>query len=365
MARSRKFMAGTFLTGESCLENVAVEPAAGFQNMGLSPASLAAVAHVNYQTPSPIQAAFIPKAVSGTDCIGQARTGTGKTAAFVLPILERIDPDSPLVQAIVLTPTRELSEQVAVECRRLSYTRPVQTVCCVGGKQIRKQIDALKQGAQIVIGTPGRVLDLISRKLLLLETIKIAVLDEADRMLDIGFRPDIEKILKRCPTERQTMLLSATMPAPVERLAKRYMRDPKRVNLSEDNVVVDTVDQYYTTVDEDRKFGTLVRILACERPKQALVFTRTKRGAERLHRKFSGKLPGVAMMNGDLPQVKRDQVMAKFRAGKIRLLVATDVVGRGIDVSGISHIVNYDVPEYCDDYIHRVGRTGRLSSKEK
>jgi ATP-dependent RNA helicase DeaD len=155
------------------------------------------------------------------------------------------------------------------------------------------------------------------------------------------------------------------MPAPVERLAKRYMRDPKRVNLSEDNVVVDTVDQYYTTVDEDRKFGTLVRILACERPRQAVVFTRTKRGAERLHRKFSGKLPGVAMMSGDLPQAKRDQVMTRFRAGKIRLLVATDVVGRGIDVQGISHIFNYDIPEYCDDYVHRVGRTGRLSSSDR
>src|SRR5262249_9852603 len=160
--------------------------------------------------------------LSGVDCIGQARTGTGKTAAFVLPILERIDADRPSVQALVLTPTRELSEQVATECRRLSYTRPVHTACCVGGKQIRRHGDALKQGAQIVIGTPGRILDLMSRKLLSFECLRVAVLDEADRMLDIGFRPDIEKILRRCPSERQTLLLSATMPPPVERLAQRY-----------------------------------------------------------------------------------------------------------------------------------------------
>ena len=345
------------------MENAVIEPAAGFSNLGLSPASLAALKHVNYEIPSPIQAAFIPKAVSGADCIGQARTGTGKTAAFVLPILERIDPESLLVQAIVLTPTRELSEQVAAECRRLSYTRPVHTACCVGGKQIRRQIEALKQGAQVVIGTPGRVLDLISRKLLVLDKIRIAVLDEADRMLDIGFRPDIEKILRRCPTERQTLLLSATLPPPVERLAQRYMRSPLRVDLSKDQVVVDTVEQFYVTVDHDRKLRTLVRLLVQERPKQALVFCRTKRGADALHRKMSARLPGVSVIHGDLHQTVRDKAMRNFRDGTTRLLIATDVVGRGIDVSSISHIINYDIPEYCDDYVHRIGRTGRLSGE--
>ncbi len=347
------------------MENVSVEPAAGFQNLGLSPASLAAVAHVNYETPSPIQAAFIPKAVSGADCIGQARTGTGKTAAFVLPILERIDPHSPLVQAIVLTPTRELSEQVAVECRRLSYTRPVQTVCCVGGKQIRKQIDGLKAGAQIVIGTPGRVLDLISRKLLMLETIKVAVLDEADRMLDIGFRPDIEKILRRCPTERQTLLLSATLPLLTSNgWAQSSCGSPIRVDLSKDQIAVDAIDQFYVTVDHDRKLRTLARLLVQERPNQAIVFCRTKRGADNLHRKLSLKLPGVSVIHGDLQQTMRDKAMRQFRDGTTRLLIATDVVGRGIDVSAVSHIINYDVPEFCDDYVHRIGRTGRLSGEK-
>lgn len=345
------------------MENACVEPIVRFQNLGLGPASLAAVEYVNYQTPSPIQAAFIPKAVSGADCIGQARTGTGKTAAFVLPILERIDPERPSVQALVLTPTRELSEQVATECRRLSYTRPVHTACCVGGKQIRRQIDALKQGAQIVIGTPGRVLDLMSRKLLSFEDLRVAVLDEADRMLDIGFRPDIEKILRRCPTERQTLLLSATLPPPVERLAQRYMRSPVRVDLSKDQVAVDSVEQYYITVDRDRKLQTLVRLLMQERPRQAICFCRTKRGADHLHRRLSARLPGVSVIHGDLHQTVRDRAMKQFREGTTRLLIATDVVGRGIDVSSISHIINYDIPEYCDDYVHRIGRTGRLSGE--
>ena len=345
------------------MENASDGPAAGFNNLGLSPESLAAIEHVKYLAPSPIQAAFIPIAVTGRDCIGQARTGTGKTAAFSLPILERIDASKGYVQAIVLTPTRELSEQVANECKRLSYTRDVHIVCCVGGKQIRRQIDALEKGAQIVIGTPGRVLDLISRKMLSLEQIRIAVLDEADRMLDIGFRPDIEKILRRCPAERQTLLLSATLPPPVERLALKYMRSPDRVDLSKDQVAVETVEQYYVTVDRDRKLRALVELLVEQRPRQAIVFCRTKRGTDNLYRKLSAKLRGVSVIHGDLQQSVRDRALREFREGTVRLLIATDVVGRGIDVSAISHIVNYDVPEFCDDYVHRIGRTGRLSGE--
>jgi ATP-dependent RNA helicase DeaD len=325
---------------------------------------LQALERVEYRTPSPIQSALIPIALSGADCTGQARTGTGKTAAFGIPILERINCDDSQTQAIVLCPTRELSEQVANEIRRLAPAQ-CRIAVLVGGRPMGPQLSDLRKGVQVMIGTPGRVIDLMNRRALTLSGVKIAVLDEADRMLDIGFRPDIEKILKRCPQERQTLLLSATMPPPVERLAQRYMRNPERVDLSEDNVVVDTIRQYYVTVDADRKFSLLVRVLKNERPSQALVFTRTKRGAERLYRNFSGKLPHVAMIHGDLPQSKRDRVMQNFRAGKIRLLIATDVVGRGIDVSGISHIINYDIPEYCDDYVHRVGRTGRLSSDER
>lgn len=338
----------------------------GFADLGLNPRTLETLEFIEYRTPSPIQAAFIPIAIQGKDCIGQARTGTGKTAAFLLPTIERINPDVSRVQVLALVPTRELSEQVYVEAKRLTDGQGVRCVAVVGGKPIRKQIDELNRGAQIVVGTPGRVIDLISRGVLDLQHLEVVILDEADRMLDIGFRPDIEKILRRCPTERQTLLLSATLPGPVERLAQRYMQNPERVDLSQDGIAAhDQIDQYYATVDNDRKFGLLVRLLAKERPKQALVFSRTKRGTEQLYKRFAGKLENVAMMNGDLPQVKRDRVMKRFREGKIRLLIATDVVGRGIDVSGISHIINYDIPEYHDDYVHRVGRTGRLSSENR
>jgi len=338
------------------------EPENGFQSLGLSAPMLKTLTAINYLTPSPIQSGFIPIALTGEDCTGQARTGTGKTAAFVIPILEQIDLSFSDTQAIVLTPTRELSEQVAEEARKLAGQRVCRIACCVGGREIRKQIEVLKRGVHIVVGTPGRVIDLINRGVLQLDQITIAVLDEADRMLDIGFRPDIEKILRRCPDDRQTLLLSATMPEAVERLAKRYMHDPQRVDLSGDSISVEAIKQYSVTVDGDRKFGLLVRLLAKERPKQAIVFTRTKRGADNVHAKLEARLPNVAVIHGDLPQSTRDRVMKRFRDGTIRLLIATDVMGRGIDVSGISHIVNYDIPEFCDDYVHRIGRTGRLSS---
>ncbi|MCC7422579.1 MAG: DEAD/DEAH box helicase [Planctomycetaceae bacterium] len=339
-------------------------PPARFEDLGLSDDMLDILEDVGYESPSPIQASFIPLALSGVDCTGQARTGTGKTAAFAIPILETIDPESDVTQALVLCPTRELSEQVANEIMKLRGNRDVRCAVLVGGRPINKQLNELRQGVIVAIGTPGRVIDLLTRRALDLSKLKMVVLDEADRMLDIGFRPDIEKILKRCPESRQTLLLTATLPPPVERLARRYMRDPQGVDLSKDAVVVQTIDQYFCTVDEDRKFGLLVRLLARERPQQALIFTRTKRGADRLFNKFYGRLPNVEAIHGDLPQKQRDRVMQSFRDGKIRMLIATDVVGRGIDVSGISHIINYDVPESCDDYVHRIGRTGRLSSDE-
>ena len=333
-----------------------------FNSLGLSKDSLAAVKALGYKQPSKIQAAFIPLALTGRDCSGQARTGTGKTAAFGLPMLERIDFNRRVVQGLVLAPTRELSEQVGGEIERLSRGR-AKIAVIVGGRPSHRQVEQIKAGAQIIVGTPGRVIDLLGRGDLSFSEVEVAVLDEADRMLDEGFRPDIERILRQCPPDRQTLLLSATMPPEVETLAAKFMRNPERVDMSTDQIAAsDMIEQFVVTVDHDRKFRTLVKVLAQERPSQVLVFCRTKRGAEQLHNRFAGRLGSTAMMNGDLPQPKRDRVLANFRSGKTRMLIATDVVGRGIDISGISHIINYDIPEICDDYVHRIGRTGRLSS---
>lgn len=337
-----------------------------FEQLGLHAATLKQLKTIGYEKPSPIQAALIPIAITGKDCIGQARTGTGKTAAFMLPTMEQVDPSLPRVQALVLAPTRELSEQVYAESKKLAGNLKLKFALGVGGRPMGRQIDDLRGGAQIVIGTPGRVIDLLKRGHLKLNDLFIAVLDEADRMLDIGFRPDIERILKQCPADRQTLLLSATLPPEVMKLAQRYMVEPESVDLSEDRVVVDTIEQFYVTVDEDRKTALLLRVLAQEKPSQVIVFTRTKRGADKLLETFSKRLKSarIAAIHGDLPQRKRDKVIRDLRSGELRLLIATDVVGRGIDVSGISHIINYDIPEYCDDYVHRVGRTGRLSSDQ-
>jgi len=342
-----------------------IEGTTSFRDLGIGDRMLAALDEVGYQTPTPIQASIIPIALTGQDCTGQARTGTGKTAAFVIPILERVDHEANQIQALVLCPTRELSEQVAAEAHRLARQHECNPVLLVGGRPLGGQLAALRNNPEIVVGTPGRVIDHLRRGSLDLRHLKIVVLDEADRMLDIGFRPDIERILRRCPTERQTLLLSATMPPEVERLAKRYMTDSDRVDLSQDSVAADMVEQFYCTVDPERKFGLLVQLLLAERPRQAIVFRRTKRGAEQLYQRLKRRLPNVDAIHGDLQQRVRDRVMKRFRAGQTRLLIATDVVGRGIDVSGISHIINYDVPEYCDDYVHRIGRTGRISSADR
>lgn len=323
---------------------------------------LAALKAAGYEKPTPVQAGVIPEALDGADVIAQARTGTGKTASFAIPILEDLAPsrEIPGVQAIVLVPTRELAVQVRDEFVKLAQGQKAQIVALYGGKPFREQADKLRRGVQVVVGTPGRVLDHLSRGTLKLDDLWWVVLDEADRMLDIGFRPDIERILRRCPEERQTLLLSATVPPPILRLAQKYMFKPVSLDFSPQDVSVDTIEQYYFTVRHEQKYDLLLKLLEREQPRQAIIFCRTKRGTERLQLKLDKRLSSVACIHGDMQQRARDRVMQSFRKAELKVLVATDVVGRGIDVSGVSHIINYDVPEFCDDYVHRVGRTGRM-----
>ncbi|HLA86132.1 MAG TPA: DEAD/DEAH box helicase, partial [Thermoguttaceae bacterium] len=337
-----------------------IEPT-GFTPLGLSPVMLRALAAARYVDPTPVQAGLIPRALADIDVMGQAQTGTGKTAAFAVPILEKLTSGKHRgPQALVLVPTRELAVQVRDECTKLAHGRRIHVVACYGGKPFRDQAQKLARGAEVVVGTPGRVLDHLGRGTLFVGDLRQVVLDEADRMLDIGFRPDIEKILRQCPQSRQTLLLSATLPPPVLRLARRYMREPEELDFSPTDIAVETIEQFYFTVDPEQKFDLLVRLIEREKPTQAIIFCRTRRGTEKIHVRLKNKVESVAAIHGDLEQRVRDRVMESFRAGRLCLLVATDVVGRGIDVTGISHIINFDVPEFCDDYVHRVGRTGRM-----
>ena len=340
-----------------------VEPRTGFHALSLSPAIMAALDRVGYSEPTPIQASFIPEALTGRDVIGQAQTGTGKTAAYLLPFLNSWrEDDPPGPQALVLAPTRELVVQVAAEAANLSPSPRCRSVAIYGGQRFRQQLTQLRHGCHLAVGTPGRLLDHLSRGTLSLARVRYVVLDEADRMLDIGFRPDIEKILRRCPQPRQTLLLSATMPPPVLRLTKRYMIDPLHINVSPAVATVERIRQSYFTVDEDRKLDLLLRVFEREEVRQCIIFVERKRWAEDLYRQLRLHLRGAAMMHGDLPQPLRNRIMQGFRDGKIKYLVATDVVGRGIDVRNISHVINYDVPEDPENYVHRIGRTGRIGA---
>lgn len=340
-----------------------MEPATGFESLSLSAPILAALQRVKYFEPTPIQAAFIPRALTGRDVIGQAQTGTGKTAAFLLPFLNSWrETNDPGPQALVLAPTRELVSQVSEEARKLVPSRHCRVLPIYGGCRFRGQLDELKKGCAVVVGTPGRILDHLGRGTLSFDRVRYVVLDEADRMLDIGFRPDIERILRKCPTERQTLLLSATLPGPVLRLATRYMREPVNINLSPQKVTVENIRQSYISVSEDRKFDLLLRVLHREQPRQCIIFCQRKRSADQLYRHLKQKSQRVEAMHGDLAQPQRERIMQDFRDAKIASLVATDVVGRGIDVTNISHIINYDLPEDPENYVHRIGRTGRMGA---
>src|ERR671922_1216343 len=329
-----------------------------FAELGLSALTLEALAHLGYERPTPIQEQAIPPLLEGRDVVGQAQTGTGKTAAFGLPMVEYADPHDPDVQALVLTPTRELCIQVTQALRAYGERHGVEVVAVFGGAPIRDQAVRLKD-AQVVVGTVGRVMDMIDRHHLFLDQARYVVLDEADEMLDLGFLEDVEAILRRCPMGRQTALFSATVPPEIQRLADTFMHDPVTIRVRSATLTIDTVDQYYVEVPDGYKPDALVRVLKDERPEQAIVFVRTKVGVDRLGRRLADAGVRVKTLHGDMPQGQRDGVMIAFKGGREPLLVATDVAARGLDITGVSHVINYDIPNSPDIYVHRIGRTGR------
>jgi len=331
-----------------------------FAELGLSEPFLEALKHLGYEKPTPIQEQTIPALLAGRDIIGQAQTGTGKTAAFGLPLLEYIDADVQEVQALVVTPTRELCIQVTQALRAYGERKGVNVVACFGGAPIRTQMAQLKEGAQVVVGTPGRLMDLISRHVLFLSDARYVVLDEADEMLDLGFIEDIEFILGRSPTGRQTALFSATMAPPIQALAENFMYDPELIKVKAPTLTVDTVEQFFVEVNEREKADMLAKIVRDERPDQAIIFVRTKIGADRLGRSLGDRGVRVKVLHGDMTQGQRDGVMLAFKGERERLLVATDVAARGLDISGVTHVINYDPPNSPDVYVHRIGRTGRV-----
>lgn len=333
-----------------------------FADLGIEVRFLKALHKMKFVDPSDVQLALIPPALEGRDILGQARTGTGKTAAFGLPIAQGIDPAGRL-QALCLTPTRELAVQVSGELQRLVEFADLHIVTIYGGQKVATQLHQLGRKPHFVVGTPGRVMDFMYRGALQFEDLRFVVLDEVDRMLDIGFREDIREILGRVKAKHQTIFVSATISDDIKRLAMRYMNDPVEINVSQDKMTVEEVDQSYVSVEPFDKFRVLRLILEQEDPPIAIVFCNTKHMA----RKLAGKLHdcgiNVTEIHGDLQQGRRDSVMKRFRKHQIRVLVATDLAARGIDVSEISHIINYDIPVDPEIYVHRIGRTARMGAR--
>jgi ATP-dependent RNA helicase DeaD len=341
-----------------------VERLQSFGEISLSKQVLQAVSEMGFEEPSPIQRETIPLALEGVDLIGQAQTGTGKTAAFGIPICEKVNPKFQAVQAIILTPTRELAVQVSEEISKIGKFRHVKPLPIYGGQSIDRQIRALRFGSQVVVGTPGRILDHLNRGTLKLQYVKMVVLDEADEMLDMGFVEDIESILKQVPKEeRQVMLFSATMPLAIKKLAQNYMHQPRSIAVSRDELTVPLIEQVFYETREKIKVDALCRIIDMEEIGQAIIFCRTKRGVDELVAALEARGYFADALHGDLSQQQRDRVMKRFRDGKIELLVATDVAARGLDIDNVTHVINFDIPQDPESYVHRIGRTGRAGRK--
>lgn len=330
-----------------------------FSELNISESTQRSLSRMGFEEATPIQEGTVKFGMEGRDIIGQAQTGTGKTAAFGIPIIEKVDTKNPAVQALVIAPTRELAIQVSEEIYRIGYDKRARILSVYGGQEIGRQIRALRNNPQIVVGTPGRILDHIKRKTLKLDGVQTLVLDEADEMLNMGFIEDINTILASVPAERQTLLFSATMPGPIRKIAETFMKNPEMVKIKSKEMTVENIDQYFIKAQEREKFDILSRVLNVHQPELAIVFGRTKRRVDELSHALSIRGYIAEGIHGDLTQAKRMSVLRQFKENKIDILVATDVAARGLDISGVTHVYNFDIPQDPESYVHRIGRTGR------
>src|SRR2546427_5938943 len=331
-----------------------------FAALDLSAQTLASLDAMGYKAPTDVQLETIPRALGGKDLVVQSRTGTGKTAAFGIPIVERVDPAKEAVQAVVLAPTRELALQVARELAEIGRSKGVKIESVYGGDSMERQLEGIRAGAHVIAGTPGRVLDHLRRKTLRYDQVKTLVLDEADRMLDMGFAVEMGQIMEYVPAERQTLLFSATIPLGIRGLIYHYLSDPEWVLLSEDKIYVKEVEHLYCLTPKLHKEATLYKLLEYENPASSMIFCNTREETRQVHAFLAGKGMAASMLSSDLPQKKRERVMARFRSGEIRHLVTTDVASRGIDIEDLSHVFIFSTPDSPEQYIHRAGRTGRV-----
>ncbi|HEX5564492.1 MAG TPA: DEAD/DEAH box helicase [Sporosarcina sp.] len=330
-----------------------------FSELNISESTQNALARMGFEEATPIQEGTITFGMEGRDVIGQAQTGTGKTAAFGIPIIEKVDVNNPAVQALVIAPTRELAIQVSEEIYKIGYGKRARVLTVYGGQEIGRQIRALRNNPQIVVGTPGRILDHINRKTLKLNNVNTLVLDEADEMLNMGFIEDINTILAAVPAERQTLLFSATMPPAIRKIAETFMKEPEMVKIKSKEMTVENIDQFFVKAQEREKFDVLSRLLNVHQPELAIIFGRTKRRVDELSHALSIRGYLAEGIHGDLTQAKRMSVLRQFKDNKIDILVATDVAARGLDISGVTHVYNFDIPQDPESYVHRIGRTGR------
>jgi len=336
-----------------------------FNEFGLTGPVIQSINNMGFEEATPIQEKAIPIGLSGKDLIGQAHTGTGKTAAFGIPMVEFFDVEREQIQGVVITPTRELAIQVAEELNKIGQVKGIRTLPIYGGQDITRQIKALRNRPHIIVGTPGRLMDHMRRKTVRLNQVRMVVLDEADEMLNMGFIEDIETILTEVPEERQTLLFSATMPGPIQTLARRFMRSPEVIRIEGRQVTVPNTEQSYIEVEEKQKFDVFCRLLDIQSPDRSIVFGRTKRRVDELFEALNKRGYSAEALHGDLTQSKRDFVMRRFREGTVDILVATDVAARGLDISDVTHIYNFDIPQDPEGYVHRIGRTGRAGKAGK